>query len=74
MVKKDDKYCPFCNRPWKFNAGIRGRLKKEGHTEVKCLGCKEWFTVFDRPKRKEDDKRTKAYKELLLRKSDLLER
>ena len=45
MVKKKDKYCPHCNKKWLLTVPIRARLKKNGFTNVKCIGCGEWFTI-----------------------------
>lgn len=45
MAKKNDKYCPHCNRKWLLTVPIRARLRKNGFTNVKCRGCGEWFTI-----------------------------
>lgn len=62
MVSKDHKFCPSCGKVWRYNAGIRNRLKKYGKTEVKCQGCGSWFEV--KPEEKKVDRRRKEYKDI----------
>ena len=66
MLKKSDKYCPFCNKPWFMNVGIKNRLRKYKKTDVKCIKCGEWFEVIDRPEEKKIDREEREYQELSL--------
>ena len=56
MVKKSDKVCPYCNKKWLVTVPIRARLRKYGKTNVKCIGCGDYFEVFDRPEEKKNDR------------------
>lgn len=61
MMKNDHKFCPFCGKVWRYNAGIRNRLKKYGKTNVKCQSCGGWFEI--KPEVK-IDRRRKEYKDI----------
>ena len=37
--------CPYCNKPWKSTAAIRGRLKNHGKMRFQCRGCGSWYTI-----------------------------
>ena len=63
MVAKKDKVCPKCGKRLKINVGIKNRLKKFGETDVKCIGCGNWFSLIDGPEEKKIDKRTREYRE-----------
>ena len=55
MVKKRDKFCPYCHKKWLVTVPIRARLKKYGKTSVKCIGCGDYFEVIDKPEVKNND-------------------
>ena len=61
MMKNDHKFCPSCGKVWRYNAGIRSRLKKYGKTDVKCHSCGYWFTIEPEVK---IDRRRKEYKDI----------
>ena len=54
---KIERYCPHCNKKWLITVSIRARLKKYGQTEVKCRGCSEWFTVFNKTEEEKNDRK-----------------
>lgn len=49
MISKENRCCVYCNKTYRMSAAIKGRLKKFGQTEVKCLGCGKYFDLFDEP-------------------------
>ena len=37
--------CPYCGKPWKSTAAIRGHLKNHGKMRFQCRGCGSWYTI-----------------------------
>lgn len=74
VERKNNHYCPFCNRAWNLKPAIKSRLKINKKTKVQCNFCGEWFEVLYEEPRLEGpviDRRRKEYKRFLLRQNNI---
>ena len=45
ILRKDEKICPYCNKVKKITTALKGRAKKYGWVEIRCMQCKNTFRV-----------------------------